>query len=115
MAGYNALNLGFTAGGAITAGNLVKISADNTVVQGTAAATSIVGVAYNDAASGGLVTVQADGVAKVVANGTIAAGALVIAGATGGVVTIGAGTFDQVVGTALTGGDATDVIEILLK
>jgi predicted RecA/RadA family phage recombinase len=93
-----------TAGAAITAGNLVYISAANTVLKTSAATVAWVGVAANDAAaSGDLVTVWTEGVHVLTASGTIAAGATVEPAASGQVASHTAGTNDlYAVGVALT-------------
>ena len=115
MAGYNALNLSFEADGAVSRGDVLYISGDNKVKATTGALGTVIGVAAVDAADGELVTVQADGIAKVVASGAIAAGAIVVSAASGRVATVASNTFDKVLGKALQEATtAGDVIEILL-
>lgn len=92
-----------TAGAAITGGQLVYVSAANTVLLTSAATAAWLGVATTDAASGAKVGVTSGGVQEVVAGGAVAAGANVIPAADGKVVTIGAETnYARVVGIALT-------------
>jgi hypothetical protein len=102
-----------TAGGTITAGNVVYLSAAGTVSATTAASSAVLGSAASDATVGQKVGVLLGGVQRLVAAGAIAAGALVISAANGRVATIGAGTFDQVLGVAQTAAaSAGDVIEV---
>lgn len=96
-----------TASAAITGGQLVMSSGNDTVAPATAAGGSkYLGVAAHDAANGAKVTVLT-GVGQVhesTAAGAVTAGDLLIIGAvTGTVATVGAGTFDKVVGVAITG------------
>ena len=123
MVGYNALNLNFTAGGAIAVGDFVKLSADNTVVVSTTSDASI-GVANSVAtASGEVVTIQVDGVAKVLAGAAITVGDLVEVGAVAGKVTSYTDTVtyvqnerNAIVGRAIKAAAADgDSIEILLQ
>jgi hypothetical protein len=104
----------FSAGGSITAGNLVELSAAGTVTATTAASAKVIGTAATDASTGGKVAVLRGGVQRCVSGGAIALGAHVVSAASGAVVTIGAGTFDQDLGIALNlttaGGQAVDVL-----
>lgn len=93
---------------AVVAGNLVALSAANTVIPTTAATAAWLGVATTDGAIGAKVGVASGGVQELVASAAIAAGALVVAAAAGKVATIGAGTFDQVVGLAMTAASANN-------
>jgi hypothetical protein len=93
---------------AVVAGNLVALSAANTVIPTTAATAAWLGVATTDAAIGAKVGVTSGGVQELVASAAIAVGALVVAAAAGKVATIGAGTFDQVVGLAMTAAAANN-------
>ena len=115
MAGYNALNLSFEADGNISRGDVVYVSGDNKAKVTTGTLGTVIGVA-NGSPEEGLVTVQVDGIAKVVASGAIAAGALVVSDEDGKVDTVASNTFDKVLGKALQAATADgDVIEILLK
>lgn len=105
----------FTADAAITAGQLLFVSANRQVTPTAGASAAVIGVAATDAADGDKVTVLVGGVVKVVASGAIAAGALVVSAAGGKVATIAANTFDKLVGRALTSAAADgDVIEVRL-
>lgn len=86
---------------AVVGGNLVKVSAANTVIPTTAAGVDWLGVATQDAAIGAKVGVTSGGVQELVASAAIAAGATVMAAAAGKVAT-GPGTVGQTVGLALT-------------
>jgi len=114
---FPADRLSFTAGAAITAGQVVYISAANTVSPTSAATIAWVGVAAQDAASGSLVTVMTEGVHTLAASGSIAAGANVIAAASGAVAdqsTPSAGNDPQVVGVALTAA-ANNLVTVLIR
>lgn len=87
----------------ITGGQLVEITGDNTVGATTGVSSKVIGVAGRDAAIGDLVAISRVGLWEITATGTIAAGALVTSSTTGGVATIGAGTFDQAVGLCVKG------------
>lgn len=118
MAGYNPLNVGFTAGEDITAGQVVYISDDNTVSVTTGASNAVVGVAYVNADSGDKVTVQTDGVVEVTASAAITVGSPVVSANNGQVAAYDdtSNTPDQIIGIALEGAsDANDKIDILLK
>lgn len=107
----------YTAGATITAGQLVYISAANTVSPTSAATIAWVGVAAQDAASGASVTVYHIGIHTVAASGSIAAGANVVAAASGAVAdqsTPTAGNDPQVVGVALTAA-ASSLVTILIR
>lgn len=91
------------ASATVTGGRLVEVTGNSTVGPAGAASTKVVGVAAFDAASGAKVDVwPLPGIVhEVTASGAIAAGDGVVAGAAGVVVTIGAGTFQQLAGVAL--------------
>lgn len=104
-----------TASAAVTAGNTLAVSGVKTVAPAiSASAKKYVGVAGHDAANGARVTVLS-GVGQVhesIAAGAVTAGDLVIVGAVAGTVaTIGAGTFDQVIGIALTTAADTALVQ----
>ncbi|MDY0112700.1 MAG: DUF2190 family protein [Corynebacterium sp.] len=97
------------AGAAITAGQLVAITAGsltgggvNPTVEPTSAATAAaVGVAAISVASGQPVSVYFGGLHVLAASGSVTAGDPVVAAASGAVADLGAGTtYDQVVGRA---------------
>lgn len=87
---------------AVVAGNLVALSAANTVIPTTAATAAWLGVATTDGAIGAKVGVSSGGVQELVASAAIAVGAMVIPAAAGKIATVGAGTFGQNVGIAMT-------------
>jgi hypothetical protein len=91
------------ASATITGGRLVEVTGNGTVGPAGAASTKAVGVAATDAVSGTKVQVwPLPGVVhETTASGAIAAGDGLIAGAAGVVSTIGAGTFQQLLGVAL--------------
>jgi predicted RecA/RadA family phage recombinase len=93
---------------AVVGGNLVMLSAANTVIPTTGATAAWLGVATTDGAVGGKVGVTSGGVQELVASGAIAVGAMVMADAAGKVQTIGAGTFGQNVGVAMTAAAANN-------
>lgn len=96
-------DLTMTAGGTITGGQLVSVSAANTVIATAAATGAWLGVATTDATSGQKVGITSGGVQELTASGAIAAGDVLIPASAGRVAAIGAGTtYSQVVGIALT-------------
>lgn len=97
-------NVTFTVGAtAVVAGNLVALSAANTVIPTTASTAAWMGVATTDGAIGAKVGVTSGGVQELVASAAIAVGANVIPAAAGKVATIGAETiYPRVVGVAVT-------------
>lgn len=105
----------YTAGATITAGQVVYVSAANTVSPTAGVTIAWVGVAAHDAASGDKVTVYSEGVHTVAASGAIAAGANVASAAAGAVVDFAAGTvYGQVLGVALTAA-ASSLVTILIR
>lgn len=83
----------YTAGGTITGGQLVTLSATGRVVTVAGlAATGVVGIACHDAVSGQPVTVSRGGEQRPIASGAITAGARVMAGALGTVIVWTSGT-----------------------
>jgi hypothetical protein len=98
----------YTAGAAITGGQVVVVSAADTVIPGSAASAAAVGVAAHDAANGAAVTVWplAGVTHELIASAAIAVGDNVTTAATGQVATVAqaAGTtmFSQIIGVALT-------------
>lgn len=92
-----------TAGAAINGGELVYVSAENTVLKTAAATAAWLGVAATDAASGGKVAVKSGGVQEVIVAAAVAAGDVLIPAAAGRVTPIAAAeVYSQVVGIALT-------------
>lgn len=105
----------FTAGGAITGGNVVALSAANTVIASSGASGAVVGVAGHDAANGAQLTVwPLPGVThEVVSSAAIAVGDNLAAAASGQVATMaqtaGTAVFSQVIGVAVTAAGAGGV------
>lgn len=92
----------FTASATITGGQLVAVTGNRTVGPAGAGSSAWIGVAEHDAASGTKLNVTSGGVHELASSGAIAAGANVIAGAAGVVVTIGSETdYSKVVGVAI--------------
>lgn len=92
----------FTVGAtAVVGGQVVEISGNMTVIPGANNSTKGAGVAARDGIVGALVPAYADGVHDLTATGAITAGDLITVAANGTVKTVGAGTFDQVIGKAL--------------
>jgi hypothetical protein len=89
------------ASAAITAGQLVEITGDNTVGPAGAASKKWRGVAAFDAADGDNVTVRSGGDHLLVASGAVAAGDEVAAAAAGKVATATSG--QPIVGVAVVG------------
>jgi len=90
--------ISLTASAAVTGGQLVEITTDNSVQPAGAASAKVVGVALFDGAVGDLVSVQSAGVQRLTAASAIAAGDSVAAAANGQVATAGA---NPVVGIAI--------------
>lgn len=102
---------------AVTAGQLLMVSGDDTVAKTSGAVSSWLGVAAFDAASGASVTVYTVGVHILAASGAITAGDLVIPAANGAVQTIGSltATVDsQIVGVALSAA-ASNLVTVLIR
>jgi len=101
------------ASGTITGGQLVIVSGSGTVAAGSAATHLWLGVAAFDAASGDSVTVYSEGVQRLTATGSITAGQLVEAAASGTVAAHTNGTNDfNVVGLALTTVTTGQLVEV---
>lgn len=114
---FPANQLSFTAGADITGGQVVYISAANTVSPTSAATIGWVGVAAHDAKSGTQVVVYTEGVHTVAASGSIAAGANVVGASSGAVAdqsTPTAANDPQVIGLALTAA-ASNLVTILIR
>lgn len=103
------------ASATVTGARLVEVTGNGTVGPAGAASTKVVGVAATDAASGAKVDVwPLPGlVHEVTASGAISAGDGVVAGAAGVVSTIGAGTFQQLVGVALAAAADTAICRFI--
>jgi len=91
---------------AVTKGQIVKFDthvagAFPTVSTAGALATNCLGVAMKSGAAGEVITVLVKGYVKVTAVGAITGGVLVVVGAAGTVSTVGANTFEKVVGYSI--------------
>lgn len=101
--GFEHVYGGSTASATVTADQLLEVSGDGTVGPAGAASAAVVGVALAGASSGQPVKMLCFGpVLQVTSTGAITAGAKVVTGAAGVVATVGANTFEKIVGTALT-------------
>lgn len=85
---------------------------DNTV-NTAGAGVAAIGVLQDNPASGRAGAVMINGVSKIVAGGTVAAGAKVASDASGHAVTAATGNY--ILGTAKTGGASGAVIEIIFE
>jgi len=111
MADYTFVNPGkeitSTASAAITGGQCVSVSGNNTVAPSGAASSSYIGVAAHDAASGARVTVHTETarVHRTASTGTVVAGDILTTGALGVVATLATpgSAMHQAVGVALEG------------
>ena len=112
-------HLPFTAGADITAGQVVELSGDGTVVPAGDGSTKVVGVALTNAKAGEMVTVVTEGVVEVIAAGAINAGDKVQSAAGGKVAkwtASAAGDSAKIIGTALTSALADgDKVKVLMK
>lgn len=105
----------YTAGGAIPARSLVKLSADRTVVVATAATDDIIGVSADlDAVQGGRVDVYRAGMVAAIAGGNIARGQPVTSNNAGRAVAAApaAGTRARFVGIAEVSAVAGDMFDV---
>jgi len=66
-----------------------------------AAAANCFGVAMKSGGPGEVILICIAGVVKVTASGAITGGVMIVSGAAGVIVTVGANTFDKVIGRAL--------------
>ena len=120
MANYNLLGsspAGFVAGGTIPVNTLVMLDSTAGQVVVTTAITSLaVGAAMNSAVSGGTVSVQQYGIAKLTAKSAIALGDQVMpVGTGGGLIDNAAGATAKSIGVALEAALAEgDVIAVML-
>jgi len=112
--GFEHIYSGSTASATVTADQLLEVSGDGTVGPAGLASASVVGIALAGAASGAAVKMLCFGpVLSITSTGAITAGAKVIAGAAGVVATVGANTFEKIVGTALTTA-AGNVVKVVM-
>jgi hypothetical protein len=113
---FPADRLQFTAGAAITAGQLLFLSAANTASPTTAATAAWLGVAEHDVASGDPVPSYLVGVHTLAAAAAVAAGVPVKAAAAGGVAAWVTGTDDAslIVGLSLAAA-AGNLVPVLIR
>jgi predicted RecA/RadA family phage recombinase len=98
---FSADRIPVTTSAAVTAGQLLYVSGNDTVAKTSAATGAWLGVAAHDAGSG---------IHELAASGAIAAGARVCAAANGAVADFASGTdYSQVVGIALSAADNSKV------
>lgn len=90
-----------TTSAAVTAGQVLIVSGDNTVAPSSAASAAVLGVAAFDAGSGESVTVITDAVVNLTASGAITAGASVAAAASGAVAAHSGTNYSTIIGVAL--------------
>jgi Uncharacterized conserved protein (DUF2190) len=109
----------YTAGAAITGGQLVIIgAADNTVIAATGAANEpVVGIAAHDAVSGDTVTVARGGVQRPLSNGAIARGSYVKSAASAQVALFVVGTDNPIsaLGIAIEAGTNGNPVRVLWR
>ncbi len=100
---FSADRIPVTTSAAVTAGQLLYVSGNDTVAKTSAATGAWLGVAAHDAGSGAQVVIYTEGIHELAASGAIAAGAQVCAAANGAVADFASGTdYSQVVGIALS-------------
>jgi len=86
---------------AVTGGQVLIVSGENTVAASSAASAAVLGVAGFDAANGEYVTVITAGVHSLAASGAITAGASVAAAASGAVAAHSGTNYSTILGVAL--------------
>jgi hypothetical protein len=86
---------------AVTGGQVLIVSGNDTVAPSSAASAAVLGVAGFDAASGDYVTVITAGVVSLAASGAITAGASVAAAASGAVAAHSGTNYSTILGVAL--------------
>ena len=110
------------ASATITGGQVVAVTGSGTIGPAGANSVAVVGVAGQDAATNGYLTVYSGGIQNLVASGTVTAGDLVVAGAAGTVATLAAVTTPTaadvtntraILGVALTTATTTNLVRIL--
>jgi hypothetical protein len=104
-----------TAAAAVTAGQLLIAAAADGCDVASAITAAWIGIAADDAASGARVTVLTGGVQRPTAGGTIAVGDIVVAAATGRVVTNAAPGAGQQVGVALSAATVGQQVDVLMS
>lgn len=101
----NLVNKKLVAGADVQKGQVLYVSGDMTVSPTTAASAAVIGVAMFDAKAGEPVAVECEGLMKLTAAGTIAAGARVASAAGGKVATGTENTIGVALNAATADGD----------
>lgn len=102
----------FTAGEAVTAGQLVEVSGNYLIKPATAKSTKVVGVVAETVKAGERVTVFSGGVQRVEVDGAVTAGARVEAAAAGKAAVADSG---DGIGLVLSGSSGAGFIEVALR
>lgn len=117
--GYDAqaLNQSYLAGATVNAYRIVKFSAANTVIQGAAAADTIIGINQSPQAAlvGDQTMICFLGVGQVECGGVVAAGDLLTTDTVGRAVVSLAAPTDRVIGVALAAGTLGVVIPCVIS
>jgi hypothetical protein len=101
---------------AVIGGRLVEVNGVGTVGPAGAASVKFCGVAAQDAAVGEKVLIHTGGIQRLTASTAVTAGDNLAVTATGKVAAIGAGTFGQLVGVAMTSAAVDgDLVEVLMS
>lgn len=104
------------ASATITGGQVLAVTGAGTVGPAGASSTAVIGYAIDDAANGAMTNVLTYGpVLTCTASGSITAGAQCIAAAAGQVATIGAATFEKIIGTALDTVTNGQLVRVVMK
>ena len=104
-ANLNLVQKKLVAGADLQKGQVVYVSGDMTVAPTSGASAAVLGVAMADAKAGEPVAVECEGLMKLTASGTIAAGAKVVSAAGGKVAAGTENTFGIALSAATAGGD----------
>lgn len=99
-----------TASAAITAGQALVVSGQETVAPSSAANAAYVGVAAHDAASGEKVAIIGPAVHEFTSTGTINDGDLIMTAASGAVAAFSGTTYTQAIGVALADAASNKVV-----
>lgn len=96
--------------GAVTAGQALIVSGDDTVAASTAASAAFLGIAAFDAASGADVTVHLGKVHELTSTGAINAGDPITCAAAGAVAAFSGTTYSTIIGKALKAAASNKVV-----
>jgi hypothetical protein len=99
-----------TASAAITGGQALVVSGDDTVAPSSAASAAFLGIAAFDAASGADVTVHIGKVHLLTSTGAINAGDPVTCAAAGAIAAFSGTTYSTIIGKALKAAAANQVV-----